>query len=376
MGKPMPLLSNKGKSFQGSIVLGKGFVLSTEEAEKLIKKDMRNKDVLFPYLNGDDLNSDPEQKPSRWVINFFDWDEEKAKTYPDCYEIVEKLVKPERERPHNTMGRKLWWQFYRRGVALYNAISELDQVIVIAQVSKTTAFAFTKPNKVLDAKLNVFASNSFLMFTFLQSNLHIYWAWKYSSTMKSDLSYAPTQAFETFPFPEEISKDIRNDIEDLGKSYYNLRKLIMSKYKIGLTRFYNIYHSKGIQEEIDARDKHLSLLKKHLTRVQTNIETKEIISDFSEFRRIAIELDKIIIRSYKWSDVDLNHNFYELEYLPENDRIRFSVHPDARKEILKRLLMLNHQSYKKEVSEDSKNIKAKHKKTGNKKKEDNFPKLF
>ncbi|SUJ07348.1 Uncharacterised protein [Sphingobacterium spiritivorum] len=106
------------------------------------------------------------------------------------------------------------------------------------------------------------------------------------------------------------------------------------------------------------------------------MKTKEIISDFSEFRRIAIELDKIIIRSYKWSDVDLNHNFYELEYLPENDRIRFSVHPDARKEILKRLLMLNHQSYKKEVSEDSKNIKAKHKKTGNKKKEDNFPKLF
>src|SRR5690606_22828866 len=107
----------------------------------------------------------------------------------------------------------------------------------------------------------------------------IYWAWKYSSTMKSDLSYAPTQVFETFPFPEEISPDIRNEVEDLGKRYYNVRKLIMSKYKIGLTRFYNIYHSRGIQEEIDVRDKHLILLNKHLTRLQTNIETKEIVSD-------------------------------------------------------------------------------------------------
>ncbi|WP_084087174.1 hypothetical protein [Chryseobacterium sp. YR221] len=98
IGKPMPLAANKGKSFQGSIVLGKGFVLTPEEALALIDKDPRNKEVLFPYLNGEDLNNNPGQHPSRWVINFFDWDEEKAKTYPDCYEIIEKLVKPERQR--------------------------------------------------------------------------------------------------------------------------------------------------------------------------------------------------------------------------------------------------------------------------------------
>ena len=30
-------------------------------------------DVIYPYLDGHDLNTDPEQKPSRWVINFWDW---------------------------------------------------------------------------------------------------------------------------------------------------------------------------------------------------------------------------------------------------------------------------------------------------------------
>ena len=50
-----------------------GFVLEPEEAQRLIEKDPRNKDVLFPYLNGEDLNSRPDQSPSRWVINFFDW---------------------------------------------------------------------------------------------------------------------------------------------------------------------------------------------------------------------------------------------------------------------------------------------------------------
>ncbi|MFK1916770.1 hypothetical protein ACIXKU_19745, partial [Bacteroides fragilis] len=69
LGNPYPLKQNAGKSFIGSYVLGMGFVLSPEEAEVLITKDPRNKDVLFPYLNGEDLNNDPEQKPSRWVIN-------------------------------------------------------------------------------------------------------------------------------------------------------------------------------------------------------------------------------------------------------------------------------------------------------------------
>jgi hypothetical protein len=54
--------TNTKKSFQGNIVLRKGFVLTTEEAEALIIKDQRNKDVLFPYLNRDDLNNDPEQR--------------------------------------------------------------------------------------------------------------------------------------------------------------------------------------------------------------------------------------------------------------------------------------------------------------------------
>ena len=84
--------------------------------------------MLFPYLNGEDLNSRPDQSPSRWVINFFDWplrrgakgrwanaDERQRKNwlatgivpddypdpvaadYPDCLAIVEEKVKPERE---------------------------------------------------------------------------------------------------------------------------------------------------------------------------------------------------------------------------------------------------------------------------------------
>ena len=59
---PKPLNANAGLSFQGSIVLGMGFVLPPAEAERMLADDPRNAEVIFPYLNGDDLNSDPEQK--------------------------------------------------------------------------------------------------------------------------------------------------------------------------------------------------------------------------------------------------------------------------------------------------------------------------
>ena len=97
-GKPFRLAANAGKSFQGSNVLGMGFVLEPDEAKTLIEKDARNKDVLFPYLNGEDLNSRPDQSPSRWVINFHDWPEERARAYRDVFRIVEEKVKPERLR--------------------------------------------------------------------------------------------------------------------------------------------------------------------------------------------------------------------------------------------------------------------------------------
>ena len=96
LGNPYSLKRNEGKSFQGTIVLGKGFILEPYEAKALIDKNPKNRDVLFPYFNGDDLNNSPSQSPSRWVINFFDWEEAKAKEYPDCYEIIARLVRPDR----------------------------------------------------------------------------------------------------------------------------------------------------------------------------------------------------------------------------------------------------------------------------------------
>lgn len=61
-------------------------------------------------------------------------------------------------------------------------------------------------------------------------------------------------------------------------------------------------------------------------------------------------MDNAVLEAYGWSDIQLRHNFYEVDYLPENDRIRYTIHPEARKEILKRLLGLNHKIHEEEVA--------------------------
>ncbi len=377
----MPLLSNKGKSFQGSIVLGKGFILTTEEAENLIKKDPRNKDVIFPYLNGDDLNNDSEQKPSRWVINFFDWDEEKAKTYPDCYQIIEKLVKPERQRwKIDNRGNEIvgtfalrkplpqkWWIYGEKRPALYNAISELDQVMVIAQVSKTLAFTFVPKNQVISMMCIVLTFDDDLHFGLLQNSIHQSWVQKYASALKSDTRYTPSDVFETFPLPK-IPDDIKSNLEALSKSYFLKRKELMQRIEIGLTKTYNLFHDNNLN------DGNNIWLKKHLQKYD-EINYSEIKDNINKLRDLQVRLDNIVLSSYGWSDLNLKHDFYALEHLTGNDRTRFTIHPDVRKEILKRLLLLNHQHYNEEISKSS-YIKNKVKKISNKNIEVNSPKLF
>jgi len=54
-------------------------------------------------------------------------------------------------------------------------------------------------------------------------------------------------------------------------------------------------------------------------------------------------MDETVLKAYDWEDIDLAHDFYEVDYLPENDRVRYTILPDTRKEVLKRLLKLNHE---------------------------------
>jgi methylase of polypeptide subunit release factors len=331
---PFRLIENEGQSFIGSVLLGTGFLMAETEAMALIRVNPRNSEVLQPYLSGSDLNSDPRQRPSRWAINFGARSLDEAKTYEGPLDVVIREVRPQREKVKRDVYRLRWWQYAEKCENLYRAIKGKERVLVVAQTSKTVAFAFVPSSYVFSMMVVVFNDDTYAQFSVMQSSLHNVWAWKYASTLKSDLRYVPTDIAQTFPRPEPTER-----LEVVGRAYHTYRDHVMQDLWLGLTDVYNLLHARELSPELVAKAS-----KKRGDVASTGFES------LLELRRLHVALDVAVRDAYGWADLDLGHDIVEVESLPESDRVRYTISPAARKEVLKRLLVLNHKRAKDEMN--------------------------
>jgi hypothetical protein len=370
---PEPLTANADKSFQGSIVLGLGFTLTPEAAQVHLARDARNHEVLLPYMNGGDVSSHPRQQPSRWIINFRDWplsrgdqdgtwasaDERLrsrwlregtvptdypwrvAADFPELLRIVETTVKPERQRKDSS-GRYIqrsplpqrWWQFAEKRPALYHSIgrgqafvrhsegwvsdslSNLERVIVFAQTSKAKYPLIVENACVFDQKLVVIASSDHAHFAVLSSSIHYAWIHLRGGSNTTRPVYAPSDVYETFPFP----RDAPNALGTLGRELSDGRQRVMVEAEEGLTDFYNRFHSSNC---LDA--------------------------DIQAMREVHRQIDVEVMHAYGWQDIELNHGFHTVEYIKESDKVRFTICEPARFEVMRRLSALNRARHKEEL---------------------------
>ncbi|QNA44297.1 Eco57I restriction-modification methylase domain-containing protein [Lacibacter sediminis] len=368
---------NSDKSFVGSFILGLGFLIDIEKANEIISKDEKYNEVLFPYLNGEDLNSNIDQLPSRYVINFFDWPVNKANEYPICFDIVESLVKPERQRlEKDSNGKEIagkfvlrnplpqkWWQYADKRPSLYSKLKNLNRVLVIPETTKYLSFTYYSPGIVFSSMTKVILLEEYYFGAILCSTFHEEWARKYSATLGGRLKYNPSNCFVTFPFPNCISDNNIASLNRISEAYHKYRPKLMLSIGLGLTKTYNAFHAKDVQLSI-ANDnlqffdkkviekqygKEVWNLWNHLQRTKDTCSMEEALAGIVKLRELHVQMDHAVLVAYGWSDIQLRHDFYEVDYLPENDRIRFTIHPDARKEVLKRLLELNHQIHEEEI---------------------------
>lgn len=305
-GTPEGLAENAGVSFIGYYVLGMGFVVDSEVVERWIAEDARNAEVLFPYLSGEDLNQRPDGSASRWVIDFNDRAEDLAQSYASPYQRLESDVRPERSRNNRKVYRDYWWQYGEKRPALRNAIAGLNEVVVLAQVSKTVMPLRVPTGQVFSHKIIVFATDAFSMLAVLSSNAHYIWTVKYSATMRSDTSYSPSDVFLTFPRPKRVEQ-----LERIGRTLDEERREIMLRRELGVTKLYNLVNDPALTEAAD--------------------------SDVARLRAIHVELDEAVMDAYGWSDIELDHGFHTYRQME-----RWTVSPAARVEILDRLLEENH----------------------------------
>lgn len=322
---PFPLFTNENKGFMGTTVFGTGFFIEPDEAANLIAINAKNEDVLFPIINGDDLTNSPYQKGSRFVINFFNWELEKACQYKEPFKLVEENVKPQRLNQKIASAKKYWWRFHRQANGLIDVLKNNDVVLVSPITTKYLSFIFHQTNQVFSNAVLVFDFSDYSSFSILQSTIHEVWARYYSSSLETRLRYLNDDAFKTFSFPI-LSNNQDNILSSTGKEYYEYRSDIMISSQIGLTSLYNLFHNPNDNSLYKGRELHK-------------------------------KMDETVLEAYGWHEdtqkwgkaIKLRHDFYEVDYLPENDRVRYTIHPEARKEVLKRLLLLNHERYEEEI---------------------------
>lgn len=349
---PQNIFRNESKSFIGTALHGIGFAIEFEEANTLIQKNMSLKPYIKNYVNGRDVNNHPSQNASRSVIDVSTLSLVELKTrYFEIYQILLDRVKPERDLNNRVSYKENWWVFGEKRPNLYAAIANMDQVLVRTQASKHNAFIFLKnENMVFDQKVIVFTIEDYMNFCFLSSSIHENWFWKYKSDIGDTPNYSPSSIYQTFPIPSLIDDEILNYLTRIGLNYHEHRKLLMHNTQIGLTKLYNLFHSIGLKQSVDFADKQVNGLRKYLEKTPNTINFEQAALGIVKLRELHKEMDVAVLEAYDWQDLSLQHDFYEIDYLPENDRIRYTINPEVRKELLRRLLELNHEIHEEEMA--------------------------
>ena len=303
-------LSGPGKrSFEGVKPAGMGFILSLEEASRMLSEDPRNADVIQPYLVGEDINQRPDRTPARWIINFRDWPEQRARTYPVPFAHIEAVVLPERLRRNDARGREFWWRFLRTGTSCICDFG-FDRCISLTRVSKVVQPVFVSTSQVIAESIAVFAYDDDGHFGLLSSGFHWWWAVTRASTMRTDIRYTPTDCFETFAQPV-----LTDGVGGFGGQLNSHRTALMIDRQEGLTKTYNRVH-----------------------------DSEEHADDIVRLRELHVALDYEVRDAYGWTDLELGHDFHDTKF-----GTRFTFAPVPRQEVLDRLLELNHERYAEEV---------------------------
>ncbi|OCB01660.1 hypothetical protein BBC27_02825 [Acidithiobacillus ferrivorans] len=329
---PQTILSPQNRAFVGVALHGDGFVLEAAEAARVLETDECNYKVVRPFLIGDDLNSRPDLSPSRFAIDFDDMDESEAMKYLVPYNIVRERVHPSRATNNRPTYKTYWWRFGERRINLHETIKSIPRYLVAAKTSKHLSFEFLRGMEfVLDQSLTVLPLTEDYEWCVVQSSIHEVWARRFSSNQGGTPRYNATTAFQNYPFPELSDLAPLETYGHICGNYSSVRETLRLLLWLGLTDIYNLFHTRDLTPAQVAK-----VSKKFVEEAEAGYQS------ILELRRLHRELDIAIRDAYGWTDLNLGHDFHEVETLPENDRVRYTISPTARKEVLKRLLAENH----------------------------------
>ena len=263
--------------FQGQTHGHKEFLMSGDDAKRLLKDNPKYKEVLYPFLIADEMIGNKKSLPKRYVIDFRKLDIFSAKQYPDAFAHIEKTVygerkekadieieknkqlraiKPKAKINHHHEGFfKNWWQLSYPRNEMSDKILEFPRYIACGRVTKRPIFEFISSSIHPNDALTVFAFDDDYSFGILQSTIHWEWFIARCSTLTERYRYTSNSVFDSFPWPQTVTEKQIKKIAKYATKLRQERRKIMDKYDYSLRDLYRIMEESVNNPVSDIQDK-------------------------------------------------------------------------------------------------------------------------
>ena len=265
--------------FQGQVPGEEGFMLTVKDALILINKNPEFAEVLKPHLIGNDLLNSFESKPARYCIDFTGKDLVAVSQYKELFKIIETKVLPVRKRAYDIQVEEnktilarnpkaktnkhhigfynRWWQLTYAREDLLSELNQLPRYIACSGVSKRNIFEFISSDIIPNAGVFAFCFEDDYSFGIIQSIVHFEWWRANCSTLETRLRYTSKTVWDTFPWPQDISRTQVEKIAKLAQELRVERHKQMQPNKLSLRDLYRIVEKPGknsvksLQEKLD-----------------------------------------------------------------------------------------------------------------------------
>ncbi len=271
----VPLRAMAGVSSPGVKLHGAGFIVTPDEAAKLLpdgeplEGGPGGSQLLRDSRNGRDLTEKPRGVK---VIDAFGWSaEDLRQRAPHVYQWLLERVKPERDAKGSTKDgagyAKLWWLHGKPRQEMRKQLAGLPRYIATVETAKHRTFQFLDASILPDNKLIAIALQDALSLGVLSSRLHGDWALATGSWLGvgNDPVYVKSRCFETFPFPDTdtgLTPPLRERIAQLAEQIDAHRKRVLapdtgaaSNAALTLTGIYNVLTALREGRALTAKEK-------------------------------------------------------------------------------------------------------------------------
>jgi len=278
------LLANSNIAAVGFQFNGRGFAVTTEVAERYLRKYPGLSRHLRPFVNGNDITQKPR---NLWMFDFWGLTEAELSTnFPEAYQHLLLTVKPERDVNPREGRRRNWWIFGEALSTFRPALQGLGRVIVTPITSKHRLFTFLDAPGGGDSNVVMIASDDAYFLGVLSSTAHSLWSLRAGTRrgIGNHPRYNKGRCFDSFPFPADVAETLQNEIRTRAEALDAVRKTVLAEHEdLTLTNVYNVLEALRVGRE--------------LTEAQCDIHNRGFVSLIHQHHD---EIDRLVSEAYGW----------------------------------------------------------------------------